>query len=91
VTHCRGCGGHIGSAPPTYGHILGCGHGLSDDAGAHEHHGDNHSHWEKKQQEKVLGTAFKEAAKKSANIKVLSAKELEIFALELRAAILKHQ
>ena len=91
MTHCKGCGGHIGSHPPTYGHILGCGHELSDEAGAHEHHGDNHSHWEKEQQKEVLRTAFKEAAKKSANIRGLSNKDLEIFALELKAAILKYQ
>ena len=64
---------------------------MSDEAGAHEHHGDNHSHWEKEQQKEVLRTAFKEAAKKSANIRGLSNKDLEIFALELKAAILKYQ
>jgi len=25
MSHCPGCGGHVTSAPPSYGHIIGCG------------------------------------------------------------------
>ncbi|HEY5605190.1 MAG TPA: hypothetical protein VIL45_01570 [Thermoplasmata archaeon] len=87
MSHCPGCGGHLGASHHGYGHILGCGFDDRDWNPSHPDCTEPHGEWGLEEQQGILLDVLKSFKGKSGP--TAKAPDAKALAIALQAVLQK--